>query len=414
MNKQQSWKEVLNEDNVKFVAELVKNGDSITGAVKTLCEEKNILYTDSLRRVFSRKLSDIGITRKLEPNLEESLSALKEDGSIMTIEEYCDTYGLDVENVKSFKLVTHTGVPYYNIQSKATSVESTQVESKIKAVLDYVDEHKPDYTKLDNLNPLTENLLILDIADLHIGKLGRKYETGEDYDSAIAKQRAWEGIRGIMSKARAFEIDRVLFIIGNDILHTDGAKRTTTSGTLQDTDGMFYDNFNDALKLYVEIIENLALSYNVDIVFNPSNHDYVAGFMLARTVGVWFKDHPNVQIDDSIAHRKYFQYGVNMIATTHGDGAKLQDIPLLMATEDPEMWANTTYRYCYSHHIHHKQVNKFQSAKDLIGVTVEYLRSPSSPDSWHYRNGYCGGKKAIEGFIHNFNEGQIARISHYF
>ena len=84
-----------------------------------------------------------------------------------------------------------------------------------------------------------------------------------------------------------------------------------------------------------------------------------------------------------------------------------QDLPLLMATERPILWSETDYRYVYTHHVHHK------NAKDYIGVTVESLRSPSPADSWHDRNGYVS-KQAIEGFIHHKENGQIARLTHYF
>ena len=73
----------------------------------------------------------------------------------------------------------------------------------------------------------------------------------------------------------------------------------------------------------------------------------------------------------------------------------MQDMPLLMANEQPKMWSDTKFRYCYLHHIHHKDVTKFKSGKDYIGVTVEYLRSPSGTDGWHSRNGYTS-QKAVE------------------
>ena len=60
------------------------------------------------------------------------------------------------------------------------------------------------------------------------------------------------------------------------------------------------------------------------------------------------------------------------------------------------------------HHVHHKM------AKDFIGVTVEALRSPSGTDSWHHRNGYQHVPKAVEGFIHEKEGGQIARFTHLF
>ena len=53
------------------------------------------------------------------------------------------------------------------------------------------------------------------------------------------------------------------------------------------------------------------------------------------------------------------------------------------------------------------------SSFDNIGVTVEFLRSPSGTDSWHYQKGYTGSIKAVEGFIHN-EYGQIAHLTHIF
>jgi len=83
-------------------------------------------------------------------------------------------------------------------------------------------------------------------------------------------------------------------------------------------------------------------------------------------------------------------------------------LPLLMAQEFPVEWSQTKHRYVYTHHVHHKM------SKDFIGVTVESLRSPSGTDSWHHRNGYQHAPKAIEGFIHHKEHGQIARLTHLF
>jgi len=108
-------------------------------------------------------------------------------------------------------------------------------------------------------------------------------------------------------------------IIGNDILHIDTPRRTTTSGTPQDTDGMWYENFLNAKKLYVDVIESLLTVSDVHVTYNPSNHDYTNGFFLADVISSWFRKCENVTFDVSIKHRKYFSYGQNLIGTTHGD-----------------------------------------------------------------------------------------------
>ena len=275
-------------------------------------------------------------------------------------------------------------------------------------------EYSPSYKKVKRKDITDKHLLVIDIADLHIGKLADKSETGDSYNSDIGVKRALEGVNGILSKAKGFPIDKILFIIGNDVLHIDNANKSTSAGTTQDVDGMWYKNYEIARDLYINIIETLITVANVHVVHNPSNHDYISGFMLADSVYCWFRNHKNVSFDVSNAHRKYFIYGKNLIGSSHGDGAKMADMPLLMANEAPLQWANTFYRYIYLHHIHHKDVTKFKSGKDYQGVTVEYLRSPSGTDSWHHRNGYQHAPKAIEAFIHNKQFGQVARISHNF
>ena len=286
--------------------------------------------------------------------------------------------------------------------------EVVAMESISKELVEQMKDYAPKYTTIKREKVSDPHLLVIDPADVHIGKLSRSFETGEDYDSEIAVQRVREGVKGILDKSSGFNIDQILLVIGNDILHIDTPKRTTTSGTPQDTDGMWYENFLKAKNIYVEIIEMLAPIADVHVTFNPSNHDYTNGFFLADVIRTWFRECKNITFDTSIAHRKYFSYGLNLIGTTHGDGAKMADLGSLMSVEAKDLWTFSKHRYVYTHHVHHKV------AKDFINVTVESLRSPSAADSWHHRNGYCGAPKAIEGFIHHPDHGQIARLTHIF
>lgn len=269
-------------------------------------------------------------------------------------------------------------------------------------------EYSPSYPTITRTTGKDSHLLVIDPADIHIGKLCDAFETGEDYNSQIAVQRVLEGVQGILDKSAGFNIDKILFVGGNDILHIDTPRRTTTSGTPQDTDGMWYRNFLTAKDLYVDILERLIAVADVHFVFNPSNHDYTHGFFLADVIKTHFRKASNITFDCSLSHRKAFRYGENLIGTTHGDGAKHGDLPLLLATEFPLEWSLTKHRYVYMHHVHHKM------SKDYQGVTVESLRSASGTDSWHHRNGYQHAPKAIEGFLHHKKHGQVARLSHIF
>lgn len=275
------------------------------------------------------------------------------------------------------------------------------------AILSDLKKFTPKYEYIQRKKIKDSHLLVIDPADVHIGKLSKAFETGEDYNSQIAVKRVLEGVDGILQKSQGFNIDKILFIGGNDILHIDTPKRTTTSGTPQDTDGMWYDNFLIAKRLYIDVLQKLISVADVHFTFNPSNHDYTNGFFLADVIQTYFKDCKNITFDCSISHRKYFRYHNNLIGTTHGDGAKESDLPLLMAQES-KYWSETKHRYVYTHHVHHK------TSKDYIGVTVESLRSPSGTDSWHHRNGYQHSPKAVEGFLHDKQNGQISRLTHVF
>jgi hypothetical protein len=321
---------------------------------------------------------------------------------------YNATEELDVPNtkVKHLWLKNKTSSLFVKNPDYVDNVEANLSNLKNDLIND-LQAYAPVFSKIERIENKDSYLLVIDPADIHIGKLCSAFETGEDYTNQIAVTRVLDGVKGILQKISSFNIDKILFIGGNDILHVDNPKRTTTAGTSQDTDGMWYDNFLIAKQLYIDILEMLLSIADVHFTFNPSNHDYTNGFFLAQVIETYFKNCQNITFDCSIAHRKAFKYHNNLIGTTHGDGAKLQDLPLLMAVEFSNDWANTKHRYVYTHHVHHK------TSKDYAGITIESLRSPSGTDSWHHRNGYLS-IKAIEGFLHCKHNGQIARITHIF
>lgn len=296
----------------------------------------------------------------------------------------------------------------YSIFVKNPDFKEDGKDEFVKKLICSLKNHSPNYPKIKREKQKDGHLLVVDPADIHIGKLASAFETNEDYDNQIAVNRVMQGVKGILDKSNGFNIDKILFVGGNDILHIDTPDRKTTSGTSQDTCGMWYDNFLIAKKLYVDILEQLLQISDVHFVFNPSNHDYTNGFFLAEVIKTHFQNCKNITFDCSISHRKYYSYGKNLIGTTHGDGAKNQDLGSLMSIEAKDLWAYAEHRYYYTHHVHHK------TAKDYINVTVESLRSPSSADSWHDRNGYKGAPKAVEGFIHHKDFGQVARLTHIF
>jgi hypothetical protein len=279
-------------------------------------------------------------------------------------------------------------------------------------------------------------LLVIDLADIHIGKLCVETETGYTYSREVAVTRMIEGTRELIRKASGMGIGRILFVIGNDILHVDNARSSTTSGTQQDTHGTIHQMARDAFAGYVGAIELARLTAPVDLVYCPSNHDWLMGWCLAQQLGAWFRNAPDVTATEynlSELHRKYYRFEGNLIGLTHGDGAKEADLYPLMMTEARAHISDCNHRYWYVHHLHHKirkqaGVLSHKREKDHIGMTmmhnaarsmegdnvqIEYVRSMSPPDGWHDRNGYVN-RQAVECFVHHPHDGQDGRFTVWF
>lgn len=343
---------------------------------------------------------------RLTPEEYELIRAYRQSGHLPELFQQAKEAGIPVKDIK-----------HYWHKSKKFSIfakkDAPSLEKQFEPIIEELRQYSPEFDPIKRKPMADPHCLIIDPADVHVGKLASFDETGQHYDIDKAVDQVDEGIDGLLSKSFGFNIDKIFFIIGNDVLHIDTPRRTTTSGTPQDTSGMWHEAFQAAKAMYIRAIEKMLPLANVHVIFNPSNHDYMSGYMLAQTIEAYYRLHPNVTFDVSIAHRKYTKYGNNMIGTSHGDGAKLDEIPAITATENPQMWNDCEYRYIFLHHLHHKVYYKFLAGKDRPGITIEYLRTPSPSDSWHHRNGYVGAKKAIEAFIHSKEHGQVARLTHH-
>lgn len=90
------------------------------------------------------------------------VTALAKDGHLMTLKEFCEHYGLDLSKVRSSKLVTHTGFPFYNIVfSEAPDVKE----------IDWMVFFKQFNVNKTPIEPIksTNNVTRLIITDEHIG-----------------------------------------------------------------------------------------------------------------------------------------------------------------------------------------------------------------------------------------------------
>tara|TARA_R100000655_G_scaffold109599_2_gene164581 strand:+ start:118 stop:1266 length:1149 start_codon:yes stop_codon:yes gene_type:complete len=267
------------------------------------------------------------------------------------------------------------------------------------------------YSKLERPNTLGKCMLEINIFDLHFGKLCWGEETGENYDTKIAEKRFLKAIETLLKRAEGFDIEKIVFPIGNDFFNSDNLRNTTTAGTFQDEDLRWQKTYRKGRELIVKAIDRLCQVADVDVVVVQGNHDFERSFYLGDALECWYDKDENVNVDNNANPRKYVHYGQCLVGFTHGNNEKVANLPMIVAQEKSDIWSKTKYREVHLGHLHHKREIKWISTQEYNGVVVRYMRSLSGTDAWHNQKGYKGSVQSAEAFIWEKNEGLIAQLS---
>ena len=298
--------------------------------------------------------------------------------------------GWDRSNVKSVKIwQTMQGETRYSIVTK----EGDQ------AMRDVRDEF---FESLKSISPATpkrsydikkESPIVYEISlpDIHYGKR-------TDVSPEQADINYMNSIRELHRRADGLNIERFLLPIGNDGMNSEGMRKATTKGTPQDDSMDWQQSFVGYTKLMIQAINYLAQYAPVDVVVIQGNHDYERMFYAGEVLSAWYTNDKNVNIDNTTEGRKYYEYGTNMIMFTHGDKEKAAQMPLIMATEQPMMFARTKFREVHCGHLHKEMVNEYR------GIKVRFIPSICANDSWHKLMGYAASRCA-QAYIWNKEKG---------
>jgi hypothetical protein len=247
--------------------------------------------------------------------------------------------------------------------------------------------------------------------DLHFGKLAWREEAGEDYDISLARSCFEEAVNDLVRKAHGFPLQRILLPIGNDLLQTDNLQGTTTGGTPQDTDSRYVKAFRAARSALAWAIDRLACEAPVLVIVVPGNHDRLTSFHMGEVLEAQFSADQRVTVDNSPKLRKYVPFGVNLLGFTHGSEEKHADLPLIMAREEPELWAAAKHYEWHIGHLHKSKETRYTAGDSFNGVRVRILPSLCAADAWHYSKGYVGERRSAEGYLWNFATGYAGHLA---
>ena len=279
---------------------------------------------------------------------------------------------IDEADIKSVKFWQNMGGD--NRFSVVVKGEEDIIKQQKEELVNFIESYSP---KVEKEYTSKEDQVAYEISlpDIHYGK-----STGQTLDEA--EEEYMNTVKDLLNKSKGLNIERIILPIGNDGMNSEGMSRATTKGTPQQDSAEWQETFVGYCSLMVRAICYLARTAPVDVVVIQGNHDYERMFYSGEFLRAFFLNDERVNIDNSYDSRKYYSYGVNLIMYTHGDKEKPAEMPLIMATEEPMLFANAKFREVHCGHLHKEMVNEYR------GVKVRFIPSICSNDAWHKMMGY--------------------------
>lgn len=312
-----------------------------------------------------------------EPLRSFVLSAWNEQGYMMDIEQYCNHYNLPKKDIKQYKLVSHTGTPYYNIEFKEQKViEDVDLLASIEDVL----KNTPKLKLIKQPKTSVTDRLIY--TDVHVGMDASRKGLAQ-YCADWNEAELIKSIEIMVSKALKFKKSNTIYVdeLGD---YMDGYNGQTTRGGHSLPQNMTNEeSFDAGLKAKCMLAEKISKHWDF-VVFNNICEDNHAG-SFGYIVNSAFKlicetKYNNVKV---VNHQKFMNHyfiGSHCFVITHGKDSR-------------------SLKFGFKPHLDAKQIEKidqylknekiYQKA-EFIEVTKgdshQYLLDKCSSDDFDYHN----------------------------
>jgi len=287
----------------------------------------------------------------------------------------------------------------WHISALVSKIHKTETDILADILENYEPTYLPLSKKVANNNP--EDVCgILSLQDIHFGKLEND-TIAEDYINAVQDL--------ITKSTDVYNLDKLYYVVGGDILNVDTFQGTTTSGTPISPYPVAYEMYEQAYDALFNSIRYMAAYVNeLHVVYIPGNHDRLSSYHLAHALSKAVREE-NIVWHVEYEERKVFTCNSNFFAFEHGD-TNTKNSLLVYATENPEQWGSTQYRTLYTGHYHKKKTIEYITEDENTGFTVKILPSLSKTDYWHHHNKFIGNKRAAVMDIHSCKGGKVAEF----
>ena len=326
-------------------------------------------------------------------------------GKMMDINEYCIHYSLPRNDISSYKLVSHTGTPFYNIVFKEQidqEVIDIDFDSIIKKHINRIDvKHDVIDTDFD--------FDVLTYTDVHIGM-----DTDKDNNSMYAekwnRKTILKSARKMVKKTIENKKSNVLIVDDlGDLL--DGLNARTTRGGHELPQNMTNEEAFDCALEFKNIIVDGLVSHYETIHFNNivnDNHSGCFSYFLNKA----FKGITDIKYDNVIVtnHRTFISHYIVsdiVFLISHGKDDKTLKFgfkPQLdtKQIEKIDQYIKHNNLYSAGKRIIFKKGDSHQAIFDMAGSDdFDYFNYPAlSPSSQWVQNNFKKGRRGF--FIDNF------------
>lgn len=293
------------------------------------------------------------------------------------------------------------------ISAQVTSIKSTP-KVDIKNILD---ECKFKYTPITTThinNKFSERTcVVLSLQDIHIGKEILD-KTGTSIEDSVKNCISNLILRSYHSN----QIDKIVFVLGGDLINMDTYLGTTTAGTLVQNSVPAYDAYKIAFELMFWSVNYLKqFCNNLEVVYIPGNHSRLSEAHIAYALSKSIVD-PHITWNIEYAERKVITYGNSFLAFEHGDFDTRKSF-FAFATEFPKQWGNSIYRTLYTGHYHKEKKIEYITTDEVNGFTIKILPSLSKVDQFHSSGKWTNNKRGGLVELHSFTNGPTGTLSYY-
>lgn len=257
----------------------------------------------------------------------------------------------------------------------------------------------PKTKKPKSVLKLKEQMLVWGLWDAHIGMYAWQAECGADFDVDMACNRIFNSIDDMIEELKHYNIGRIVMPIGNDFLHFDSVKMTTTMGDhFLDTDTRYARVYLAGLRCLSYMIERgLEIADRLDLLYVPGNHDTTSSFGLCVALAQRYRGDKRIKVRLDPNPRKYVTYGGCIIGFHHGKDTRAERFPLIFGQEAKEYWSNSTYREVQIGHTHQRQEKNYAGVIPTNNLLVRTNPTLCNVDAWHHNKGLLGEpQKSVE------------------